>query len=211
MIKEIIIEKHINRHSSSNTYILSLEDEDGVWVLDPGDSDFIINWLSFNMKKLKGILVTHSHIDHIYGINDLQNKFQSIKVHASSGARNGMLSTKLNLSHFHGQPLIVERKDIVVLNDKQKLELWNDIFLTAHYTPGHNKECLSYELGDKLFTGDALIPGMKVFTKFRGGNKIEAAKTIKMIFETFSINQIIYPGHGEVSTLEYLKNDKNLI
>lgn len=211
MPNKINIVKHVNAHSKSNTYILSIKGNEGVWVLDPGDSNFLLNWLNKTKKNLLGILVTHSHIDHIYGINDLQKEYPGAKVYASVDAKVGMLSTKLNLSHYHEEPYIVERKDVIIIEDKQKLELWKGIFIIAHHTPGHNTECLSYEVENMLFTGDSLLPGVKVFTKFNGGNKIEASNTIIKIFNTFPLRQIIYPGHGAICTLEDLKNENNIL
>jgi len=67
----MLVKKYINRIFTSNSYLLYREEEKQVWVIDPGDTDQIIEWLDKNDKILKGMLITHSHFDHIYGINDL--------------------------------------------------------------------------------------------------------------------------------------------
>lgn len=201
----ISIVKHINAFSTSNTYILTNGEYETVWLIDPGDSDYIIKWLYEHSKSLEGIFITHSHIDHIYGINDLQNLFPSVKIYASFEGKTGMLSSKLNLSFYHEKPYIVKRDDIIVIQDGYEFTLWDGIKLKAHFTPGHNMESMSFQIGQNLFTGDALLPGVKVFTKFHGGNKLISQNTIRKILADFPPEQIIWPGHGQESLLKNIK------
>jgi len=51
----------------------------------------------------------------------------------------------------------------------------------VYHTPGHNPSCLTYEIGDYLFTGDAYIPGVKVVTTLKGGDKAKAAESVERI------------------------------
>lgn len=51
----------------------------------------------------------------------------------------------------------------------------------VYHTPGHNPSCLTYEVGDYLFTGDAYIPGVKVVTTLKGGDKAKAAESVERI------------------------------
>ena len=153
---------------------------------------------------IKGILVTHSHIDHIYGINNLFDNFPSIKVYSSADARMGMQSSILNLSEYLEIPYIV-KIDPLLLKDQDEIELWDGIMAIAHYTPGHNSESMSFQINNNLFTGDALIPGIKVYTKFKGGNKKIAQNTIRAIIGKFPPEQVIWPGHGQECFLKDCK------
>ena len=92
--------KFVNSILTSNSYIIYSDECDFAYVVDPGDSKSIVEWLKCNNRFLKGIFITHAHFDHIYGINDLQDKFPEINVFGSFYAREGMMSEKLNGSYY---------------------------------------------------------------------------------------------------------------
>jgi glyoxylase-like metal-dependent hydrolase (beta-lactamase superfamily II) len=60
---------------------------------------------------------------------------------------------------------------------------------------------MSFEIAEYLFTGDALIPGIKVYTKSKKGDKIKAKESIIRIINKFDNKTIICPGHGDISSL----------
>lgn len=194
--------KHINSYSFSNTYILSVQSSEWVWIIDPGDSCFMLDWLSKERKKIRGLLVTHSHVDHIYGINELRKQLGTIPVYVSEAGSKGIVSAKLNLSEYHEAPYVVENKDLRIVYSGSRIELWDGVILIIHDTPGHNEESLSFQVEKHLFTGDALIPGVKVFTKFHGGDKRKARETIDWVYDSFPSEQMIWPGHGEACELQ---------
>lgn len=189
--------RHINSFHTSNSYILARENQPGCWVIDPGDSDFVLEWLAANDKFMQGILVTHSHYDHIYGICELLEVKQGVSVYASADCVKGMQSAKLNLSEYLEMPYVVKDAAFKVVKDKETIRLWDGVDLTVRYTPGHNTESMSFQVGSHLFTGDALLPGVRVFTKFFGGNRLISQQTIKKIMTDFPTEQVIWPGHGD--------------
>lgn len=67
----------------------------------------------------------------------------------------------------------------------------------VHETPGHSDSCLTYEIGNYLFTGDSYIPGVKVVTTFRGGDKNLAARSVEKILK-WAEGKKICPGHEVV-------------
>jgi len=178
-------------------------------VVDPGDSIPILNWIMENNKFLKGILITHSHFDHIYGINDLCAAFPNVEIFASKHAKEGMLSAKLNRSYYAEIPFVVKCSNINVLEECDKVLLLENIFVNVINTPGHNNDCISFQIGKHLFTGDALIPGIKVYTKSKYGNKIHAENSIQKLITKFDDDTMIWPGHDSNCSLGELK--QNLI
>jgi len=190
----MFVKKNINSIFKSNSYLLFGEEKE-LWVIDPGDSQPIIEWLSFKKKSLKGILLTHSHFDHIYGVNNLQEVYPKVKVYASYYAVEGMMSEKLNRSLYQEMPFTIKRQEINVIKEGDHIQLWNGITLNVFETPGHDRDCLSFQINKNLFTGDALIPGLKVYTKLKYSDKIQATNSINRIFEIFADDTIIWPGH----------------
>jgi glyoxylase-like metal-dependent hydrolase (beta-lactamase superfamily II) len=200
----LTVSSHVNSVLNSNTYILSLEGDHSVWIIDPGDTEGVLEWISERNKHLKGILVTHSHYDHIYGINELLHKYPDIKVYSSFYGKEGMMSDKLNGSRYHENPYVVAGSTIEVLNDGDRMMLWPDFYLDVLETLGHSRDCFSFYINENLFTGDALIPDHKVVTKMKFGDAEQALKSLKLIFEKFDPHTNIWPGHGDGCILSKL-------
>lgn len=62
----------VNSVFTSKTYLLTQEGSPSMWLVDCGDVPPIVDMLSFlggNSSLLKGVLLTHVHYDHIYGLD----------------------------------------------------------------------------------------------------------------------------------------------
>ncbi|MFM1850110.1 MAG: hypothetical protein RL446_949 [Pseudomonadota bacterium] len=55
----------------SDNIIWAIESDDSVWVVDPGDAQPVLKWLSASGKSLTGVLITHHHQDHVGGLPSL--------------------------------------------------------------------------------------------------------------------------------------------
>lgn len=201
----MLVEKFNNSIFNSNTYIIHSKNEIKTWVIDPGDSQPITGWLEKNNKYLDGILVTHAHFDHIYGINDLYDFNPKVKIYSSNFAKEGMLSAKINRSYYTENPFIVKSDNINIVEDNDLIQIFKTIKVKVLYTPGHNNDCLSFKINKYLFTGDALIPGIKVHTKSKHSDKHKANASINRMLNNFDDNTIICPGHGDMTLLKNIK------
>lgn len=125
-----------------DNYIWTIEKDDKIIVVDPGEASPVINYLKD--KNLDYILLTHKHSDHVGGVAELKNKYGS-KVY-------GPIETK-------------EYNDVNLKYDDE-FELLGENFKVI-LTGGHTKGHISYLMGDNLFCGDALfLAGCgRVFTK----------------------------------------------
>ena len=187
------ISQHINSIFNSNTYLIEDEDYDYCWLIDIGDTDYLID----KSLNIKGIILTHSHFDHIYGINKIIEKNHDCKIYISEYGKNALFSDKLNMSKYHGTPLTCNSDNICVLNEGDKIDLYPDITLNVLATPGHCPSCLTYYTDKYIFTGDSYIPGIKVVTNLPKGNKIQAQESVEKI-KRLTENRDICPGHGEI-------------
>lgn len=181
---------------TSNTYLLTHPIfEQDVYLIDIGNSPAVLNALRPH-QQVKGIFLTHAHYDHIYGINDILEKFPKCKIYCSEYAHRGLESEKLNLSFYHDYPVVYKGENVNVISDKMLFELYLGCSIRVFETPGHNEGSLSFKINNTIYTGDSLIPHFVVVTKLKSGNKTEAKKSIFKLKNLVRIGDIIYPGHG---------------
>lgn len=174
----------VNSVFTSRTYILTQERSRPVWLVDCGDVPPIFDMLSSlggDTSMIKGVLLTHVHYDHIYGLPRLTEKFPSLRVYTNEYGKNALTDIRLNYLKYHNDPIVYESENVVTCEEGSVIELFDGVQAKVYHTPGHNPSCLTYEVGDYLFTGDAYIPGIKVVTTFKGGDKVKAAESVERI------------------------------
>ncbi len=182
---------------TSNTYIISEELSDEVWLIDVGELKGVLKLLGEN-QHIKGVFITHPHYDHIFEINNLLSQFPNCLVFASEVGRDGLYCSKLNLSRYHEMGVVFEGDKVQVLQDNDRIELFKNCQLEVMATPGHDWSCLTYQVGDYLFTGDSYIPNVEVVTKLRGGNREANRRSLVNIMDRFTEHTIVCPGHGDM-------------
>lgn len=181
-----------NSFLNSTTYLISSNNE--LYLIDCGDSKPIIDYIKTNKLILKGVFLTHTHFDHIYGLNDLLTEYPNLIVYTSEFGRQCLYSEKLNLSYYHETPFCYNGNTVTILNDGDKIHLSDSSILNVIETPGHCPSCLTYYFDRFIFTGDSYIPGLKVVTNLPRSNKKDAAFSLKRI-KAIAINKKIYSGH----------------
>lgn len=190
----IKVHQIINSIFESNTFILTYENI--CCIIDIGDTDKISDFIS-DKYELKGVLLTHSHFDHIYGINDFHKKFPDCIIYTSEYGKIALKDAKKNLSFYHEQAIEYLEDNVQILKEGDKIELFHNIYLEVLATPGHCPSCLTYYTDNYIFTGDSYIPNLKVVTNLPKGNKIQAQESLERIKE-LAKNRIICPGHGKI-------------
>lgn len=193
------IERIINSVFSSNTFILSDSKENSCWLIDIGDVKPALERIG--SKKLKGVFLTHTHYDHIYGINQLLEYYPDCVVYTSVKGKEGLFSDKLNFSRYHGDPIIFKGLKIYVVSNSEQIGLFEGVTFTVLLTPGHDWSCVSYYTDKEIFTGDSYIPNVKLITSLPHSNKDDAKKSLDKIMELCKIRDI-YPGHNNVVLLK---------
>lgn len=174
----LAIRQIINSVYSSNTFLICTENSAECWLIDAGDADKVINAIPVG-KKLMGVLFTHTHYDHIYGINELLMQYPKLIVYTNEFGRTALLSPKLNCSRYHVEVenlVCCRPENIVIIDEGEQLKLFSDdnCFLSVYATPGHDKSCLCYSINDCIFSGDSYIPGLKVLASFPNSNRLDA-------------------------------------
>ena len=101
----------INRLFSSVTYLIISNEGSSAWVVDPGDMDRLTPYLNNTHIYISGVLLTHAHFDHIYGLNEIIALFPTTKVYTNEFGKRMLLNEKMNLSKYHDSPFIFSRED----------------------------------------------------------------------------------------------------
>ena len=188
----------VNTVFRSCTYIITQDDV--TWLVDCGDVDKIIPLI---VGRLGGVMLTHSHFDHIYGLNQLEERFPGTPIYTNEDGKQGLLSDKLNLSRYHEDPFVLDCPDCIrTLDDRQCLSLFEGISAQAVYTPGHSPCCVSWVLDDAVFTGDSFIPGVKTVTLFPHADKRLAMQS-ELLVRQLARSRTIYPGHEPESNQSF--------
>lgn len=158
------------------------------FVFDPGDS-----WEGFD--DASAVLLTHAHFDHIYGLNELLKISSETKLYTNEIGREMLMNARKNLSFYHETPFVFDYPEsIVTVKEHDEISIGNGTTAKAIFTPGHNPSCITWIIGDAIFTGDSYIPGIKTVTNLPGSNKLQAIESEELI-KSLAIGKKIYPGH----------------
>ena len=181
----------INSVFTSVTYVLSDPAWDEVWLVDCGDVEKLDPSI-----PVAGVLLTHTHFDHIYGLNKLLERWPEAKVYTNEYGSEALLNPRLNMSHYSGviSDFRLEKpENVVTMDEGAPLEVLGNP-LTIKATPGHEPSCLVYLVDGKLFSGDAYIPGQKVVVNLPHCDRELAVKNYAMV-EEMSRSYELFPGH----------------
>lgn len=191
----IQIKEFVNSIFTSKTYILHKRGEDKAWLVDIGDVEPVVSSLEEKGLTVAGVFFTHAHFDHIYGLPELVNRYPQCKVYVTEYAKEGLASDKLNMSRYHETSVTYEGDNVVVVHEGESMSLFDDEPIMEFYeTPGHNPGCLTMVLDDKIFTGDAYIPGVGANTQLPHANKELAQQSMERILK-LAEGKTIYSGH----------------
>ena len=184
----------VNQFFNSRTYILSDDSTDKVWLVDCGDIEKVFPLIGDSV--IEGVLLTHTHSDHIYGLNAMLELFPEARIVTNAYGYDALISPRLNISRYQTDFedfILSGRRNVEVVSDAQHIDLLGQSVLVFE-TQGHDPSCLCYRVGNYLFTGDAYIPGLKVITSFPFSDKTQAQASVSRILGISDGLQIC-PGH----------------
>ena len=94
-----------------------------MYLIDCGDIEPIVKWCKENEKVIKGVFITHSHFDHIYGLNELIDYYPNCVVYVSRESKEALYSDRLNFSLYHEKSFVFLGDHVRLLEDGDKVEL----------------------------------------------------------------------------------------
>ncbi len=190
----------------ANCYFVN-DDESGYsFVIDPGDmSPELEKMIGENgAQRLKYILLTHGHFDHIGYTASLKEKYPDAKI--VIGREDSAFTTNdaLNLGLYFGLELKHFSADIEVA-DGDKLDFGKSQIKVIS-TPGHTKGSVCYILDNNVFTGDTLMMMTGGRTDFPTGSSHDMFCSMKKLYELDG-DYNLYCGHGENTNLDFERNN----
>jgi hydroxyacylglutathione hydrolase len=170
-------------------------------VIDPGDEiEKIVEVLDRHQLKVKAIVITHAHIDHVAGAHKLR-ALTGAPVYMNEADRE--LLDALDLQAGWLGVATPPRTEVdSAANDGTVLRLGSSDFHVIH-TPGHTQGSLSIWIPSqaKLVAGDTLFRDSIGRTDLPGGNSRQLLTSIKTRLLDLPEQTIVVPGHGPNTTL----------
>lgn len=182
---------------SSNSYILSDEENNAVIIDVGGDSYDLFEYMKKEKLSLKAIILTHGHFDHVIGANEMKELSGApIYIAEEDYDMVRKLPFMLNdkMRNMIDEPVNVD----FTLKDKDVLN-FGKLTLNIIACPGHSKGSIAIEAGENLFAGDTIFYHSVGRTDLYGGSENEIINSVRKILDNKK-DYIIYPGHGPNTT-----------
>ena len=184
----------------TNCYILTDKETREIAVVDPSaDVSRILDALYEGKTKVKYIILTHTHIDHVMALDELKKETGAqIVVHREEASH--LNDAKFTLSALFSADTPKSKADISV-SDGDELALGGEKLKFIH-TPGHTVGGMCILCGNILVSGDTLFNQSVGRSDFPGGNHSQLIASI-------NDKLMVYPGHGPSTTIGY-ERENNL-
>jgi hydroxyacylglutathione hydrolase len=184
-----------------NCYIIGDEETKEAVVIDPGgDEDEILEVLNHHGLKLKTIIDTHGHFDHVDANQPLKDATGAdIAIHELDAPMLGKPSAEAMF--FTGNRLRLSSADILL--KEGDVLTFGKYRLKVLHTPGHTPGGISLVMEDAplVYVGDLLFQGSIGRTDFPGGSFEDLINAVKTKIFPLGDNYTVYPGHGPVTTV----------
>ncbi len=190
----------------TNCIIVVCPETHEAMVVDPGDdADAILEQVDQLHGKLKYIVNTHSHPDHILANGRLKQATGAlIAIHPLDAPA---LTDSSRQMKFPGAEQMQYVPADILLNEGDELTVGKIVFKVLH-TPGHTRGHITLVTDGVALVGDVLFYRSIGRTDFPGGSFPELINSIRTKLFPLGDNTIVLPGHGPATTIgeERLQN-----
>ncbi|MCG2792819.1 MAG: MBL fold metallo-hydrolase [Weeksellaceae bacterium] len=193
---------------SENTHLI-YNDEKEAFLIDPGnmpdaETKLLADFINLNALKIKNILLTHAHIDHVLGLQWAYNKFKvSVLVHLNEIE---ILEKAPFMAKNYGFFFPAFKGEIQNIKEGDELKLGSDTF-EIFDVPGHSPGSVAFYNNDNKFviSGDTLFMMSIGRTDLYKGDYDQLITSIKTKLLTLPESTKVFSGHGESSTIGFEK------
>ena len=199
------IKKYVVGMIGTNCYLVINEETKETVMVDPGAYPAKVkNAVKEQGLKLKAVLLTHAHFDHIMGLSDVMEDVK-VPVYVEEADLPMMTDGESNLSSTYVRGGY-RFEEAVPVSDGQQLEIAGFQCRVIH-TPGHTPGgcCYYMEQEGVLFSGDTLFQTSVGRSDFPGGSASALVRSVKEKLLVLPEETHVYPGHMEETTIGYEK------
>jgi len=196
---------------SENTIVLWDDESKETAIIDPGTSsleekNILSDFVSSENLKVKYLINTHCHIDHILGCKFVKGKYNPIYLAPEKDIP--LLDHAQQQAQMFDLILEMPPKPDQLIDETTEISLGNSklIFL---FTPGHTpgEYCIYLPKEKICITGDVLFNESIGRTDLWGGDYNTLLNSIQEKLFLLPDEVVIYPGHGVSSTIGYEKQN----
>ncbi|MBD0331497.1 MAG: MBL fold metallo-hydrolase [Chitinophagaceae bacterium] len=187
-----------------NTYVVYNEKRK-CCIIDPGcyfasEEQELADFIDTTNLAPVYLLNTHCHLDHIFG-NYFVHKKYGLILHINKlekpvlevGPSYGEM-WQLPFTNYDGELKFIDEGDVIKLGDEEL-----HVLFTHGHSPGH--VCFYNKQEKFLIGGDVLFEGSIGRTDLPGGDFTILEESIKTKLYTLPPDVIVYPGHGDATTI----------
>ena len=192
---DFFLERFVVGPLEANCYLLADPETRDACLIDPGGNPpEIADSISRGGLKLRFVVNTHGHGDHIAA-----NSFFMAPIYIHRLDAPFLTDPEKNLSaQFLFRVKSPEASRL--LEDKETIILGN-LAMEVIHTPGHTPGSICLKIGDVIFSGDTLFRAGIGRTDIPGGDGRSILESIRRRLFIYADDTVIYPGHGEPSTI----------
>lgn len=186
----------------TNCYILTTPGSDECWIIDASfEPQALIDRIRSRGLRPTRIVLTHAHIDHIAGLEDVRRAFGPLPVSIHEQEAAFLADPELNLSAAYGVPFSTGGPD-QALRGGETLTLAGERWLVL-FTPGHSPGGITLwnEGSSEAFVGDTLFAGSVGRFDFPTSDEDALTTSIRDTLYKLPDQTVVYPGHGPTTTI----------
>jgi Zn-dependent hydrolases, including glyoxylases len=199
-----------NRFFSSNTYLLINEADNTCIIVDPGlDEETIDKQIELHNLLPIAIICTHGHFDHTGSVSYFKKKYNNIPYYIHEADLKISQSVNFFLKLAKIDKWIDTAVPDFLLKDKTENLKIGSFNLSVYNFPGHTEGSCIIKWDTNLFSGDIIYKKGLGLNSFPGENKIKLKKSIIKLFEFFSEQDMILPGHGDAEYLGLIRKNNS--
>ena len=194
---------------SENTYLVYNDDKDA-FLIDPGnfnehETKILTDFIETEGIKIKNILLTHAHIDHVLGLQWAYDTYKvPVLMHETEKEildRNPMSASRFGFffKPFEGEINFISQDDTLNLDGEE---------FVIYHVPGHSPGHVAYHHKEQniLISGDVLFQGSVGRTDLYKGNFETLITSIHNKLLILDAETEVFPGHGNPTTVAFEKD-----